>query len=214
MGHRTDEQGFTLTEVIVVVLLMLLVSGMLYPTLNTFLNHTASTQVRGHVLTETRGAVETIARDLRAANPIDALPSATPLSTYDRQVSFGVYCTTGADCPASKLRQVSYRVTGNRLERVTATGTRVLLGPMGYESAPVASRPGAIVNDVIFRYYKKDGTQIQTSGPAAPPSSVQFRDCAKAVEIDLVVRGGERRESDVTLRTRVDLRNWNEVSGC
>jgi type II secretory pathway component PulJ len=202
-------------ELAVTVLIMSVVLGALYPSLDSFVRHTTQTEKKAQVLADTRRAVETIARDLRAANPIDALPT---LTEYDNRVRFSVFCSTPGvnDCSSARLRQVEYRRVGHQLQRIVNGGTpRVILGPSGPAGRPEAEQFGAVVNTgPVFRFFKKTGQQLTTSGATAPPSSVQFRDCAKSVEIDLLVRSARTGGTTTSLLTQVDLRNWNEVTGC
>lgn len=213
--RNRPEQGFTMLELAVTVLIMSVVLAILYPSLDSFVRHTTQTEKKAQVLADTRRAVETIARDLRAANPIDALPT---LTEYDNRVRFSVFCSTPGvnDCSSSRLRQVEYRRVGYQLQRIVNGGTpRVILGPSGPDGRPEPEQFGAVVNaGPVFRFFKKDGQQLTTSGATAPPSSVRFRDCAKSVEIDLLVRSARTGTTTTSLLTQVDLRNWNEVTGC
>jgi hypothetical protein len=189
----------------------------IFSSLDTFTRHTTATQDRSLMLTETRTAVEMITRDLRAANPIIALD---PVKDYDTSVSFTVYCATVgvSNCGSGNIRSVRYRVRQNQLEQLQGSTTKVLLGPQGSASLPVTSRQGAIVNSSsqpVFKYFKKDGTQLVTSPTTSAAPASMFRDCAQYVEIHLVVvaEPGEPT-STVNLVTRADLRNFNQVTGC
>lgn len=216
MRRARDEAGFTMTEVLIVTLVMGFVSLMLLQTLDSFTRTTARVETRSFVLNESRFALETITRDLRAANPIDAV---TPVSLYDNQVSFSVYCTnTGINgCGSDNLRPITYRVQNNQLQRVVGTETRRLAGPLGTSSLPTAQRAGAVINssaEPVFTYFDRNGVKLLTTGASTSPPS-HFRDCARSVQIKLKVRsdagiGGETTD----LSTRVDLRNYNEVTGC
>lgn len=209
------EGGFTVVELGVVVLFMGIILAALYPSLDSYIRTTTATEVKAQVLADTRRAVETIARDLRAANPIDELASMTD---YDNSVRFSVYCSTPGvgTCSSARLRQVEYRRVGNSLERIVNGGAPLtILGPTGPSSLPAAEQFGAVVNvEPVFRFLKEDGQVLATSGAAAPPSAVQFRNCAKSVEINLLVRTARTGEQNATLLTQVNLRNWNEVTGC
>lgn len=209
------EDGFTVLELAVTMLILGIVLATLFPSLDAFLRHTTQTEKKAQVLADTRRAVETIARDLRAANPIDALATMTD---YDNRVRFSVFCSTPGvnGCSTSKLRQVEYRRVGYELQRIVNGGSpRVILGPSGPYGLADAEQFGAVVNSgPVFRFFNRDGENLATSGPTVPPSSVQFRDCAKSVEIDLLVRSAQTGETNTTLLTQVDLRNWNEVTGC
>jgi hypothetical protein len=158
--------------------------------------------------------METIIRDLRAANPIDALAS---VPAYDREVTFSVYCKTGTPQCTNNLRSVTYRASGARLDRIVGGGAVPLLKPLGTPSRAEPLPRGALLNsgaEPVFTYFRRDGSRIETAGAAASPSTT-FRDCAKTVRIHLKVRAGSNEPTAlVDLTTDVALRNYNEVSGC
>jgi len=219
-GPRSPETdaGFTVVELSVVLLLLGFITVLVMGSLSAFVDHTRITETRTQTLTATQRAVETVAKDLRAANPIDAI-SGTDLTVYDSQVSFSVHCTrVGVDgCGSNKLRPTTYRVVDNRLERITSAGTRVILKGVVPTGRPEPERYGAIVNvagEPVFSYFKGTGAQIATSGVGTPASSVAFRDCAKSVKIRIVARSAQQGQNTVRLLTKVDLRNFNEVQGC
>ncbi len=214
--ERSD--GFTMVEVLVAMLLLSIVSLMLLSTFSSFARTTVEVQTRSATLNDSRVALETITRDLRAANPIDDVSVAPAI--YDRQVSFSVYCSTpGANgCGANRLRSITYRLntTTRALERVVGTGVRPLVGPTGFTTLPTLERPGAIVNtasEPVFKYYDKDGVQLSTAGTDTG-GGTYFRDCTKTVEINLRVRSEPGLESTTDITTRIALRNDNEVTGC
>lgn len=214
LRHENTEQGFTLPELLVVVLITGIVMIALFSSMTSIATATARTDSRTQTLAQTRLAMETITRDLRAANPIDEL---TPVADYDRRVQFSVYCRTGAPNCVNNLRSVTYRAAGRTLERVVGGGSRPLLGAEGTSTLAEHLRRGALLNDAatpVFTYFRADGQQLATTGASASPST-SFRDCAKSVRIHLRVRSeANNPNAEVSLRTEVALRNNNEVSGC
>jgi type II secretory pathway component PulJ len=216
--HRSagDETGFALVELIVAMGLMSVVAIAGYTGVATFTRATSHAEARSQGVADGRTAIEIILRDLRAANPIDAV---TPVSGYDTRVSFSVYCSdVGVDgCSTSNLRSVAYQVVSNRLERVADGGTTVLVGPSGADALAVASQHGAIVNTAaqpVFTYYDAQGVALETQGASAVPAT-KFRDCARSVRIHLVVLTvDDEPSSAVELVSKVELRNYNEVSQC
>lgn len=208
------EDGFSLPELLVVVLITGIVMIALFSSMSSVTMATARTDARTQTITETRQAMETITRDLRAANPIDVI---SPVSDYDRRVQFSVYCKSGsADC-VDNLRSVTYRGNGKKLERVVGGSAAPLLKPEGTGSLPPELRRGALLNSAsepIFTYFRADGQPFVTTGDGATPAT-SFRDCAKTVRIHLRVRAEANNPTAVVnLRTDVALRNNNEVSGC
>ena len=215
---RRDESGMSLLELAMVVVIMSVFGMAVAQGLQSFTSTTTATQRKTFALGDVRNATEAIARDLRAANPIEALPAATPVSTYDNRVSFTVYCATVGDngCTAKNARQVVYELSGNTLTQTVGLRTRELLLPdPGMTSLAADQRPGAVLNTAaqpVFTYYTKSGTVLSTSGGTA---STTFRNCTKTVKIHLVVMAEPRRaDTAINLSTHVDLRNSNEVTNC
>jgi type II secretory pathway pseudopilin PulG len=213
--HEHSEAGFTVIEGVVAMGIMAMALATIFGSLDVFTRRTAQTQERSVMLSETRSAVEIITRDLRAANPIDQV---TPVNKYDSDVRFSVYCASAGagTCGTSNLRAVRYRVENYQLQQLIGSTAKVLLGPLG-SAGVVTSRQGAIVNSSsqpVFKYFRKDGTQLVTSGTDAVPAS-SFQNCAQYVEIHLVVVAEPGKPtSTINLVTRADLRNYNQVTGC
>lgn len=218
MRRFGGEDGVGLVELVVALGLMAVVAGIAYSGLGSFARASKATNDRAVVTAEARTALERLLRDLRAANPIDALPAAAPVSTYDNAVSFSVHCATpGVDgCSAQRLRPVRYAVVGSRLERTEGGVTSVLLGPTGSTAVPVDQRSGAVSGGggPVFTYYNADGDVLSTA-PGSGVTSSHVRDCARSVEVRLhVIAADGDPASAIDLRTRVDLRNYYEVTPC
>lgn len=210
-----DEGGFSLVELLVSMALFSIVSVVALGGLNSLTEASSGTNERALAIADMRTALEQVVRDLRAANPIDAV---NPVTAYDTSISFSVYCaTSGADGCVNKYRQLTYQVTANALTRTRAGTVATLVGPDGTTALPPAQRHGAVVNtsdQPVFTYFDRAGIKLTTTGPGSLPSS-SFRDCARSVEVHLVVAAVPGDPvSTVELRTRVDLRNYNEVTEC
>lgn len=217
MRPKTErEGGFSLPELLVTTLLVGIVTLVLLNTSDALTRTAATTQSRSASLADARTAIERIAKDLRAANPVNPLTSGFT-SQFDTSVAFDVFCTAGAGC-VSGLRPVKYVVAGGVLTQTIGANTAELLGPNGTPSLPVGLRRGAIVNTAsqpVFTYYRRDGSQIATSVDSTGIPSTYFRDCTKRVRIHLVVRSEPNKADRVTdLVTDVTLRNHNEVNPC
>ncbi len=226
-----DDSGLTLVELLVVMALMGVVMVLAGAGFVSLTDATQSTEQRSHSNDELRQALEQVARDARAANPIDVqtcnaavhvpslVPScSSPVVIYDRTVSFEIYCApVGGECGADNLKHVRWQVAGNRLERVVNGGTpRVILRPDPGSSLPIAARKGAVVNPLttpVFTYLREDGSALQTASPGDLPTA--FRDCTRAMRIHLMTitePGLTARPAE--LSTTVSLRNYNEVTAC
>lgn len=219
-SRRADERGFSLLELVSVVAMMGVFGVAISTGLQSFTKTTTSTQNKNFALADVRNAVEAISRDLRAANPIDAIPLTDPVSNYDNRISFTVYCSIVGDngCSTGHARRVVYEVVGNKLIQTVGNRSRPLLEPAaGLTAVPVAERPGAVANaptQPVFTYKTRSGLVLDTA-PLSGTAPTTFRNCTKTVQIHLVVMADPRRpDTAINLITSVDLRNSNEVSNC
>ena len=227
-GADRGEGGFTLVELLIVMALLAVVMSLAATGLFSINDATRSSEEKSFADTRLRETIEMMARDIRASNPIDVqtvpqpctsppCPQA-PVSVYDRQISFEVFCTpVGGTCGSDNLRQIVYRVVSSRLELSEGGAFRTVLGPSATSSLPVAARQFAIVNtasEPVFTYLRDDGSVLATGGLSPAPAE-RFRDCTQAVRIHLRMitePGNTRAPADLT--TTVTLRNFNEVTGC
>lgn len=213
---RHDEDGFTVVELAVTMGLMSLVAGVAVSGLNNVVTNTRRVEDRAFAVSDARQAVELIIRDTRAANPIDPVAN---VADYDTTIAFSVHCATpGTDgCSSQGLRQITYQVRANALERVAAGVTTLRLGPQGPATLPVTLQQGAILNtpaEPVFTYYDAVGNRLETQGAGAVATTT-VQNCARSVEVRLRVRAASGEESAVIdLTTTVDLRNYHEVSQC
>jgi type II secretory pathway pseudopilin PulG len=208
-AESSSESGVTLIELGVV--LAAAASGLV-----SISDAAKSTQDRSEAISELRLAVERIAKDARAANPIDAIDAALPVTTYETSLSFSVYCASGPNCGTDNLRRMTYRVVDNRLEMVTNGTVSTLIRP-DTTSFPPSQSKFAIVNspaEPVFAYFDRDGDRLETSGGTAV-SRITLRDCTRTVRIHLrmVAESGDL-DNPISLVTSVTLRNFNEVTGC
>jgi type II secretory pathway component PulJ len=220
-ARAADERGTTIAEVAVATMLIGIIAGVIMSSTTTMARTSARIEERSFGNTDLRTALEIVERDLRAANPIVAIPPAQPVSRYRTEVSFSIYCADAGvgDCNSRNERPVTYRLTGNTLERVVGSRVQRLIGPSGPSALPPEKQQGAVVNSggrSVFRYFDERGDEIETEGVAVPPSS-HFHICTLSMQIDLVVvvEAGDVPVTD-DLTTSGTLRNYRtrEVDGC
>lgn len=220
-ARLAGERGTTIAEVAVATMLIGVIAGVIMSSTTTMARTSARMEERSFGNTDLRTALEIVERDLRAANPIVAIPAAQPVSRYRTEVSFSIYCADGGvgDCNSRNELPVTYRLTGNTLERVTPSGVQRLIGPSGPSGLPAAKQQGAVVNTggrSVFRYFDERGNELETDGASTPPSS-HFHICTLSMRIDLVVvvEAGDVPVTD-DLTTTGTLRNYRtrEVDGC
>lgn len=205
----------TVLELAMTTAIMGVVLALLFQALSVFSSNASSTQSKTYTVDNLRLATETVLKDLRAANPISPL---TPVSRFDTEVSFTVYCSTPGvrACASNRSRATTYRVTNYELTRTVGGITTVLLGPSATSSTPRAQRAGAVVNSPqrpVFRFFDVAGTQLVTTG-GTTTAPTRFRDCSRTVRVALDVVGATGKANVVTFESTVDLRNFQEVSAC
>jgi prepilin-type N-terminal cleavage/methylation domain-containing protein len=158
--RRNDQGGFTLVELLVVLVLLGIVGGIVGSAVITSFRSSRATTNRTVALHELETALQRMTRDLRAADPLVLSSS----GQYDRQI--------GAWIDRDGVREiVRYEIVDvggiQQLIRVDTNQTLVSLVDNGGEP--------------VFRYLDEDGEQIPC---AADCSSAYLR--AARVEIRLV----------------------------
>lgn len=215
--RRRDEAGVTLIELMMVVFLFSLFGVAVQTSLSVFVRSSRVTEDKTSAVSSVRVAEEAIARDLRAANPIDDIDP-EDVTNYQNKIRFSVYCKTGTSNCVNNLRQVTYQLVNNRLEQVIGSNTRVLVGPDGQAAVPVAERLGAVANldsEPVFTYLDRNGEPFEIESTGQAVTTRRIHDCTKAVQIHLKVISEPRKTTTpYNLVTTVEVRNFNEVNGC
>jgi prepilin-type N-terminal cleavage/methylation domain-containing protein len=158
--RRDDQRGFTLVELLVVLLLLGIVGGIVGNAVITSFRSSRATTNRTVALHELEIALQRMTRDLRAADPL-VLSSG---GDYDRQIGAWI----DRDGTREIVRYEIVEVDGNQqLIRVDTNQTLVSLVDNGGEP--------------VFRYLDEDGEQIECTTDC---SSAYLR--AARVEIRLV----------------------------
>lgn len=218
LQRRVDnEAGFTLVELLIVVLLMSAFMLILYSSMDSFIKINDVTQGKSFSLAAARTTLERAAKEIRAANPISVQ---NPVTLYNTQVNFNVYCSQAGvgQCNALNLRPVTFTVVDNAFVEQRPGSTRPIVGPEGPTAVPITERRGAVVNPAsrpVFRYYDRQGVMLNAVSGGGGDPATDFRDCTRRVEILLIVVAEHRRpNSTIELTTDVDLRNFHRVSSC
>jgi type II secretory pathway component PulJ len=210
-----SERGNTVMELVVVVAILAVVGTMIMQSMLASVQTSASGAQRSYAVADTRTALERIERDIRAANPIEV---AATTAAYDTAIRFSIYCSDAGvgSCGTDNLRQVTWRVVDNRLERLEGSVVGFEIGPSGPAGLPESQQRNAVINPStrpVFKYYDANGDLLPTAGADALPPE-QFRLCAKTVEVTLVTVAEPGKSSTVDLTTSAALRNYYEVDGC
>jgi prepilin-type N-terminal cleavage/methylation domain-containing protein len=170
-----DESGFSLVELSVVMTLLGVVGGMGGNALISTLNASDDVQQRTVAVAAVRSALDTVARDVRAANPLGSSPTASDMG-------LSIYCSSGSDCSTTNRRMVGYAVTADRLTRT-----------IGGVSAEILD--GDLTSPSVFTYLDAEGNEL-----LSPVSS----GCVQQVRISVgtTTRSGHRVADATTVTVR------------
>jgi prepilin-type N-terminal cleavage/methylation domain-containing protein len=159
LRNRLRRQGgFTLIELLVAMTLMAIVLPAVVLLLNVGAHWGSEEQEDAAIQGETRAAIDRFASDLRQAYngdqtqaPIEAIGSVITFDSPDRQSPFHV-------------RRISYRVSGNQLQRASWTSTNTDGPPWTYPNTPAVwiKQVGSVVS-ATFTYYDAAGAVTATA---------------------------------------------------
>lgn len=202
MSRSEREQGFTVPELAVTMMILGVVTLIIF----SFLDSTSvfAQRTDENVRTEEAAslALRTIAREVRAANPIGA-----PCSSgggYDRCLQFAVQRPSNShpDCSTA----IRYRLTsGSILQDLTDADCPSARSWTGREVIKVVNDPSV---DRPFRYFDRLGKEIAIATTCSPdPSQPACVLKAKSVRITLKLTHFRRTGQPIELSTFAALRN-------
>gem|GEM_PF-2399387 len=168
-----DDQGFTLTEMLVVTLLMTMVIGLMFLVFTAVNSWSNKVEARGVAAREARITVDRMARDMRQATEISSGEGAF-LTARDRE------CEFYADIDHDNIPElVSYRVEDNR--RINRTVRRSLTPVYPYEFSDEAEQVTTLIGrledgwkDDVFSYLDSD-ENVTWEGSAVSAVDIHFR---------------------------------------
>lgn len=206
-----DEDGITLVELLVVMVLMTLIGGAVLSSLVSGMKATASTQTRYDALADLQKSVGRMTRELRAADPLilTANPAVLHPSTPERAVveiyrdaTFSAKLRyTYTYCPPAGSTPGRIHVRQESLPAGAPQATNCAAAPGS------ATHPGAVLIDrlangvpatpgyaPVFRYLRPDGTATTEARQAFQLAVTVRRSVANQVQ-------------PITVDTRVRIRN-------
>jgi prepilin-type N-terminal cleavage/methylation domain-containing protein len=203
---RTSEGGFTLVELLVVLVLMGVVGGVVTSAITTGLRSASATTTRTLALHDIEVALQRVGRDLRAADPL-YLTSGSDYTTElgaeyvrDRHVNVVRFATeVGAD----------------GIQRLVQTTTLFDLDDVAAGSpTPISAPQRVLVTDIdnglqpIFRYFGADGIEILCTPDVAGETKATCDDrYAEAAEVSIRLVRNVPGQQPINAETRVNVRN-------
>jgi type II secretion system protein J len=213
-----DESGFTLTEIMVTIVIMIVVFLALYSVFDMSLRVFSYGNNEVEAVEISRVALEKMEREIRQASPYN---QPTDMHLFDQrtanEIRFGndLNGSGAIQCPipagqdlAGRCEKIGYRLNNGTLGRDStstgATNSTALAPPNGTGNLqPVAQN----VQSLTFTYYSKSGAVVAPGGTeATDPTAANYID---RVQVSLVVSvdQGVGRPGTQSLTSVIDLRN-------
>lgn len=168
-SRRDSEAGFTLIELTIVMVMLLLISGAMFQMLDSLTRNERIQQAMVTNQERVRLAMIEVGRDIRAANPLNELSTTTDYPTM-LELSLGPRDGTQT--------HVRWRLSGTTLVR------QVLTAPRGTVTATknvLTNVRNVAGSQPLFEYYRPDGTLIDVATHAGDISQ-----CAVRVNVSVV----------------------------
>lgn len=210
-----DESGFTLTEVLVTMMLMILVTFALYSIFDMSMRVFSFGNDKVEATQNARIGLERMERELRAAYPVDRTAGyrhvfftpgfpLTPTFPEERRITFGNDLASGGPpnrmVDSSEVITYELRSSDNLSNACPTTGTAGVCSLVRIQNG--AEQPVVeyiIPNGLTLQYFRGNLTPADSSGDGTDIGVVRV-----TLEVN-VNQGNENREQKLT--TDVDLRN-------
>ena len=191
---RRCERGFTLSELLTVIVVLTFIGLAFVAIFSSVVNHTGTISESITLQTEARGALDRFASDFRQAyNGDPAFNPSSPVEsvTSGTQITF----TTPDRQNPLRLRRVSYRISGGVLQRAdvftTDTDGWPWIWPGAGTVGPYRNLVGKITTAAPFTFYDANGSTTTTASAVT------------GVQLDFVVRTNRGRSTRFTERVTV-----------
>ena len=201
-GRLSDESGFSLAEMMMTVMVMIVVLFALYNVFDMSLRVFSFGNNKVEAVENARLGLERIERELRGAYPYDKGNATSNTQLFD-SVSSPTTLTFANDLsPEDRVinaatEKITYTLTGTTLRRSVGGGTAEAV----IESVRLADDPATpVVEGSRMEYLKKSGANLVATNVESEVEVVR-------ITVDVEVDPGVRDAATQTLTTDVDLRN-------
>jgi prepilin-type N-terminal cleavage/methylation domain-containing protein len=208
---RKDQAGFTLVELLVVVVILGAVSAGIYRALDNIQSTSSGAAERVINLDEGRVLMDTLTKDFRTATRLTS--TSLPMESADWQSAtfYARLNTTGQPVRLHVSLDAEGRLQEQITDPVCAVGTTPCPDDQWTYPGPARTRiVGRWVDKTIavFKYYDIDGNQIVPSPSQSSSLSTLQKSAVRAVEITLKIRRTPNiGATPTTLINRVRLPN-------
>jgi prepilin-type N-terminal cleavage/methylation domain-containing protein len=193
-----DERGFTLVELLVTMVMMLLVMSALYGIFDMGIKVYTLGNDKVNAVENARIALDRMSREIRAAYPADKANDGNSLflSAEPDRVTFGNDLNGDRRVTCSDPSEyITYSLSGTTLMRSTNCD--------GSGAHAVAEH----IKDLTFRYYAADGSELDPTDPGFANEITKNRIAVVQITLTAEVSHGSLGTSTQTLTTDVTLQN-------
>jgi hypothetical protein len=233
MRFLKEETGFTLSEMMVTITIMMIVFFALYSIFDTGVRIFSFGSNKVEAVESARLGLERMEREIRAAypvgtdghlffsangttsNPPQAMPSQTQI-TFGNELGAEGQGNGTIGC-GSPCEYITYKLTDDANGSIAAcTESPCDLRRVNTVAASAANEPGdPVVDNAVFpggldfTYLRSDGTTVDSATCTLdPPLSACEREIAKVrVSLEIMVAPGTKNSAKQRLTTEIDLRN-------
>lgn len=216
-----DERGFTLTEMMVTIMIMLVVMFALYSIFDMSIRVFSFGNNKVEAAQNARLGLEKMEREIRGAYKVnatvapaqnhvffDTFAPATGVVPGAAQITFGndLNGNRAIECPAGACEYITYKLTDDTNAAAACTVAPCTLRRANTATGSAASSGGdSVVENLIpgglaFSYFEGPEDPLDVGDPEANITRVR-------VKLQVEVASGTRDEGAQTLTTDMDLRN-------
>ena len=205
LSQRSSEEGFTLVEVLIAAVLMIIVLGATLTALTSFQKNTATNQRQNDAQDQARSTLDLIARDLRnLASPVLERPEAIDRNLPQDLIVQSEGRGTGGSLNARNTMRVRFCLAPDRkLYRMTQTWTTAAIP--NAPAAAVCPGPGWTTSTVVAE------NVVNGTRPIFTYNAVGLQDITEVSATLFVDVNPGTTPAETQLETSVYLRNQNRA---
>jgi hypothetical protein len=179
---RANEQGYTVTEVMVTTAILLLVLAMVFGMLVSLTRNESRSQALVGNEQNVRFELDQLAREIRASNPLVPLPNATTAATYENQIEMVLGPTGGTQT----VVRWTYDTAAEQMVRQVMSGTSATATVVA-QSYYLARVRNVENNTPVFTYYGQANEDLvaQSLSLGDPFHTNDAANCAIRVHIQI-----------------------------
>jgi prepilin-type N-terminal cleavage/methylation domain-containing protein len=180
MGDRSEEQGYTVIEVMITSVILLIVLAILFATMTSLTNNENRSEHLVGNEQNVRFELDQLAREIRASNPLVPLLTASSAATYDNQIEMVLGPTGGTQT----VVRWTYDTAQEEMERQVMSDTSATATVVS-QSFFLTRVRNVETNTPVFTYYGQQGEDLVAQSLANGGNINDAANCAIQVHIVL-----------------------------